>query len=75
MKFGDIHFHIGGWGVRPTGKSFRFVSCVRAVCMSSQIRRKTPHFHNNSTARTHARTKTEIDFPVGLTPQPPILNK
>ena len=22
----------------PTGKSFRFVSCVRAVCMSSQIR-------------------------------------
>ena len=23
-------------------------------------------------ARTHARTETEIDFPVGLTPQPPI---
>ena len=23
-------YKIGGWGVRPTGKSFRFVSCVRA---------------------------------------------
>ncbi len=22
--------NIGGWGVRPTGKLFRFVSCVRA---------------------------------------------
>ena len=22
--------YIGGWGVSPTGKSFRFVSCVRA---------------------------------------------
>jgi hypothetical protein len=31
---------IGGWGVRPTGKSFRFVSCVRAVSMSSQIGEK-----------------------------------
>ena len=27
-------------GLRPTGKSFRFVSCVRAVCMSSQIGEK-----------------------------------
>ena len=26
----------------------------------------------NRTARTHARTETEIDFPVGLTPQPSI---
>ena len=26
--------------MRPTGKSFRFVSCVRAVCMSSQIGEK-----------------------------------
>ena len=25
----------------PTGKSFRFVSCVRAVCMSSQIQEKS----------------------------------
>ena len=24
-------------GMRPTGKSFRFVSCVRAVCLSSEI--------------------------------------
>ena len=24
-------------GVRPTGKLFRFVSCVRAVCLSSEI--------------------------------------
>ena len=27
-------------GLRPTGKSFRFVSCVRAVSMSSQIGEK-----------------------------------
>ena len=26
--------------MRPTGKSFRFVSCVRAVCMSSEIGEK-----------------------------------
>ena len=26
----DVCLDIGGWGVSPTGKSFRFVSCVRA---------------------------------------------
>ena len=28
-------------GGEPTGKSFRFVSCVRAVCLSSQNEAKT----------------------------------
>ena len=26
----SVSIYIGGWGVSPTGKSFRFVSCVRA---------------------------------------------
>ena len=32
-----VLLNIGGWGVKPTGKLFRFVSCVRAVCLSSEI--------------------------------------
>ena len=38
----SAHMSIGGWGVRPTVKSFRFVSfvcaCVRAVWVPSGIR-------------------------------------
>ena len=34
---------IGGWGVSPTGKSFRVVrACVRAVRMPSEIRVGNP---------------------------------
>ena len=27
-----IYMYIGGWGVSPTGKSFRFVRACEAVC-------------------------------------------
>ena len=37
VQFQDLE--VGG--LSPTGKSFRFVSCVCAVCMSSQIRGKS----------------------------------
>ena len=37
-----IYIYIGGWGVRPTGKSFRFVTCVRAAGSKVGTRLKCP---------------------------------
>jgi hypothetical protein len=62
-------FHFGSLGShKGKGKTSRHTR-KKGKSPRSPLR-PVPTLH--PAARTHARTETEIDFPVGLTPQPPM---
>ena len=55
-----------GKGKTPLGQKGKGKAAARAEDVLSSF---PPYYQ---AARTHDRTETEIDFPVGLTPQPSI---
>ena len=54
-----IYIYVGGWGVSPTGKSFRFVSYVRA-CVRAVL------YVRSDSAKKLIRSVALSLFPFGL---------
>ena len=61
----------GGWISKGKGKTSHGEKGKGKAAADHDVLSSFPPYYQ--AARTHDRTETEIDFPVGLTPQPSIL--